>query len=85
MTEASIIVGVVLVVLGCIAFIYGSILCWTTKGEFFQEEEVRAMMAHEAVEEKARREEEDKRMEEEQDQADREEGKMKKRGIIIAS
>ena len=55
------------------------------QGEFFQEEEVRAMLAQEAAEEKERREEEEKREEELQAMADNDELRRAKRGIMIAS
>ena len=55
------------------------------QGEFFQEEEVRAMLAQEASEEKERREEEEKKEEELQAMADNDELRKAKRGIIIAS
>ena len=54
------------------------------QGEYFNDEEVRRMLAAEAAEEKLKREEELIREEEMAKEANQEEGKRKKRGIIIA-
>ena len=55
------------------------------QGEYFNDEEVRMMLAREASEEQKRRIEEAEREELENEEARKEEGKRKKRGIIIAS
>ena len=55
------------------------------QGEFFNDEEVRIMIAREAEEERNRRDEELAKEIEEEAQAKKEEGVRKKRGIIIAN
>ncbi len=55
------------------------------QGEYFNDEEVRMMLAREAEEDKKRRAEEDAQMEKDEADAKQEEGKLKKRGIIIAN
>ena len=55
------------------------------QGEYFNDEEVRIMLAREAEEDRKRRDEELAREEAEEAEAKREEGKRKKRGIIIAN
>lgn len=55
------------------------------QGDYFNDEEVRLMLAREAAEERRRRIEEAEEDEKEQEEARREEGKRKKRGIIVAS
>jgi uncharacterized protein YaiI (UPF0178 family) len=55
------------------------------QGEYFNDEEVRDMLAREAFEDKKRREEEMAKEEKEEEEAKKEEGKKKTRGIIIAS
>ena len=54
------------------------------QGEYFNDEEVRRMLAAEAAEEKLKREEELIKEEEMAKEANQEEGKRKKRGIVIA-
>lgn len=55
------------------------------QGEYFNDEEVRMMLAREVAEEKRRREEEELREEREAMEARAEDGKRRQRGIIIAS
>ena len=57
----------------------------TLQGEYFNDEEVRLMLAREAEEDKKRREEELAREAAEEAEAKREEISQKKRGIIIAN
>ena len=57
----------------------------TLQGEYFNDEEVRMMLAREVAEEKRRREEEELREEREAMEARAEDGKRRQRGIIIAS
>ena len=54
------------------------------QGEYFNDEEVRLMLAAEALEERKKREEELIKEEEMAKEANQEEGKRKKRGIVIA-
>ena len=63
----------------------GTILYICFQGEYFNDEEVRIMLAREAEEDRKRRDEELAREEAEEAEAKREEGKRKKRGIIIAN
>ena len=51
----------------------------------YNDEEVQVMLAREAEEERKRREEEMLREEAEEAEAKRDEGKIKKRGILIAN
>jgi len=85
MTDVSTILGIALVGVGAASAVYGGILCYTTKGELFNDDEVRIMLAREAEEDRKRREEEMAREEAEEAEARRDEGKRKKRGIIIAN
>ena len=55
------------------------------QGEYFNDEEVRLMLAAEALEERKKREEELIKEEEMAKEANQEEGKRKKRGIVIAT
>ena len=59
--------------------------CYILQGEYFNDEEVRLMLAREAVEERKKRDEELIKEEEMALEAKQEEGKRKKRGIVIAS
>jgi len=85
MTDVSTILGIALIGVGAASAVYGAILCYTTKGEYFNDEEVRIMLAREAEEDRKRRDEELAREEAEEIEAKNEEGKRKKRGIIIAN
>lgn len=85
MTQASLIIGIVFVVIGSLAVFYGLALCYTTKGEYFNDEEVRAMLAQEAEEERAKREEDLAKEMHDNTQASEETVKHKTRGILIAS
>jgi len=84
MVELSEVVGLGLVIFGTLSLLYGIALCYTVKGEYFNDEEVRRMLAAEAAEEKLKREEELIKEEEMAKEANQEEGKRKKRGIVIA-
>ena len=66
-------------------FIWDVLLLYSLKGEYFNDEEVRIMLAREAEEDRKRRDEELAREEAEELEAKKEEGKRKKRGIIIAN
>ncbi len=59
-------------------------LCHILQGEYFNDEEVRLMLAREAAEERKKREEELIKEEEMANEARQEEGKRLKRGIVIA-
>jgi hypothetical protein len=54
------------------------------QGEYFNDEELRVMLAREAAEERERQEEEAKLEEQLQEEVD-EEGRAKVRGILVAS
>jgi len=84
MVEASEMVGIGMLIFGALSLLYGIALCYTVKGEYFNDEEVRLMLAAEALEERKKREEELIKEEEMAKEANQEEGKRKKRGIVIA-
>ena len=62
-----------------------SILHLHFQGEYFNDKEVRMMLAREAAEERKRIEDEAAAEEQEREDAKRDENRKKKRGIIIAS
>jgi len=85
MTDVSTILGVGLLGFGAASAIYGSVLCYTTKGEVYHSEEVQLMLAKEAEEDRKRRDEELAQELADEEMASKEEGKRKKRGIIVAN
>ncbi len=69
----------------CITLVSVSLNLTVVQGEYFNDEEVRMMLAREAEEERRRREEEMLKAELDQEEDMKDEGKRRKRGIIIAS
>merc|ERR1711874_45610 len=57
--EMSAIVGIALMALGGTLVAWGLVLCYTTKGEYYNADEVQAMVAAEMLEEKKKKQEEE--------------------------
>merc|ERR1712127_85992 len=83
--ELSAMVGMAMMAVGTIMVLWGLILCYTTKGEYYNADEVQAMVAAEMLEEKRKKQEEEEMFDDigaEAGQAGI--GKKKKRGPMIA-
>jgi len=81
----SSVMGIVLMVLGTLLVTWGLILCYTTKGEYYNADEVQAMVAAEILEEKKKQAEDDEMFDDigaETGQAGP--GKKRKRGVLVA-
>merc|ERR1712156_644914 len=57
--DLSAIVGIVLMSVGGLMVAWGLVLCYTTKGEYYNADEVQAMVAAEMLEEKRKKKEEE--------------------------
>merc|ERR1712025_949711 len=83
--ELSAIIGIVLMAVGSALVGWGLVLCYTTKGEYYNSDEVQAMVAAEMLEEKRKKMEEEEMFDDigaEAGQAGG--GKKKRRGPMIA-
>merc|ERR1711937_544964 len=83
--ELSAIIGIVLMAVGSALAGWGLVLCYTTKGEYYNSDEVQAMVAAEMLEEKRKKMEEEEMFDDigaEAGQAGG--GKKKRRGPMIA-
>ena len=83
--EVSAVVGIVLMTVGGLMVAWGLVLCYTTKGEYYNADEVQAMVAAEMLEEKRKKREEEEMFDDigaEAGQAGP--GRKKKRGPLIA-
>jgi len=83
--ELSAIVGIALMAVGALMVLWGLVLCYTTKGEYYNADEVQAMVAAEMLEEKRKKAEEEDMFDDigaEAGQAGL--GKKKKRVPVIA-
>merc|ERR1711993_148442 len=69
MTEISSIVGIVFMVIGSLLVSLGLFLCYTTKGEYYNQDEVQAMVTAEVLEEEKKRREENAQIEAEMAEA----------------
>merc|ERR1711902_248996 len=58
MADMSTILGVVLMSIGGIFVLTGMVLCYVTKGEYYNQDEVQAMVAAEVLEEEMKKKEE---------------------------
>merc|ERR1739848_826059 len=79
--DLSAIVGIVLMSVGGLMVAWGLVLCYTTKGEYYNADEVQAMVAAEMLEEKRKKKEEEEMFD---DIGEISTGKKKKRGPLIA-
>merc|ERR1712115_576631 len=77
--ELSAIIGIVLMAVGSALVGWGLVLCYTTKGEYYNSDEVQAMVAAEMLEEKRKKMEEEEMFDDIGDS-----GKKKKKGPMIA-
>ena len=80
--DLSAIVGIVLMSVGGLMVAWGLVLCYTTKGEYYNADEVQAMVAAEMLEEKRKKKEEEEMFDDigEINAV----GKKKRRGPLIA-
>ena len=80
--DLSAIVGIVLMSVGGLMVAWGLVLCYTTKGEYYNADEVQAMVAAEMLEEKRKKKEEEEMFDDigEINAV----GKKKRRGPMIA-
>ena len=79
--DLSAIVGIVLMSVGGLMVAWGLVLCYTTKGEYYNADEVQAMVAAEMLEEKRKKKEEEEMFD---DIGEISTGKKKRRGPLIA-
>ena len=79
--DLSAIVGIVLMSVGGLMVAWGLVLCYTTKGEYYNADEVQAMVAAEMLEEKRKKKEEEEMFD---DIGEITVGKKKRRGPLIA-
>merc|ERR1712126_158820 len=77
--DVNVIVGIILMSLGTILVAWGLVLCYTTKGEYYNADEVQAMVAAEMLEEKRKKKEEEALFDDIGDIA-----KKKRKGPLIA-
>merc|ERR1711936_1129084 len=69
MAEVSTIVGITFMVIGSLLVSLGLFLCYTTKGEYYNQDEVQAMVTAEVLEEEKKRREENAQIEAEMAEA----------------
>ena len=79
--DLSAIVGIVLMSVGGLMVAWGLVLCYTTKGEYYNADEVQAMVAAEMLEEKRKKREEEEMFD---DIGEISTGKKKRKGPLIA-
>jgi len=82
--DISSIVGITLMVIGGMLVSIGLILCYTTKGEYYNQDEVQAMVAAEVLEEEKKKKIEEEEMKEEIEAVE-EQKKRKRRGPLVAA
>ncbi len=63
MADVSNIVGIIMMVIGGLLATAGMVLCYTTKGEYYNAEEVQAMVAAEVLEEEKKKKQENEEQE----------------------
>jgi len=69
MVEVSTIVGIAFMVMGSLLVSIGLFLCYTTKGEYYNQDEVQAMVTAEVLEEEKKKREENAQIEAEMAEA----------------
>merc|ERR1712024_347586 len=79
--DVSAIVGIILMSVGTLMVAWGLVLCYTTKGEYYNADEVQAMVAAEMLEEKRKKKEEEAMFD---DIGEIGKKKKKRRGPLIA-
>merc|ERR1712045_904616 len=79
--DVSAIVGIILMSVGTLMVVWGLVLCYTSKGEYYNADEVQAMVAAEMLEEKRKKKEEEAMFD---DIGEISTGKKKRKGPLIA-
>jgi len=92
MAEVSSIVGIVFIVIGSLLVSLGLFLCYTTKGEYYNQDEIQTMVTAEVLEEERKKKEDNAQLEasmaeaEVVEQAELEKSKKKRRkGPMVAA